>query len=503
MLIGLCIALLLLAGSTQSHAAPPVPAALRAWQPGAEAPSPEARRSPLYIAPVPAVSHELITFTITEREGVDRQQAPVRGGLPFRRGELQDPRHIRLLDAQGREHPVQGLVTSYWPEGTVRWLCIDFTTDIKAGQTQTFTLAYGTEVRTTSHSSLKVHKRGKAIDIDTGHLHLTFAPGAAFAHVMSAHSVGDKRTIQGRLELSDADGHPTTALPLQITAVRLVEHGPVQATVYLKGHYGKQTVHRSFQPTDHLPRLNQTSPKFAFHGHVRVYGDSTRLDVIHAFGYNGDESSDFVKRYGLILPVDTGRETTLIYGGERGRAVRTPLRKRLTLVQGGHSQWALEGDTRAMGKRFGGWAALQHAGGRHHTTIALRHAWQQWPVTLEAHAAEGSLALYIYGAPKSDFLDLRYEGSFFGKSKSMHVGQELSAHYNGDRKGRAAGLLKISELAIDLARDPEGVGRGVHQPLTPVVASARIAATKALGHIGTYAGAKAAGLRTDRIKRWA
>ncbi len=113
------------------------------------------------------------------------------------------------------------------------------------------------------------------------------------------------------------------------------------------------------------------------------------------------------------------------------------------------------------------------------------------------------MALYIYGAPKSNFLDLRYEGHFFGKSKSMYVGRELSANYDGDRKGKAAGLLKISELVVDLARDPEGVGRGVHQPLTPIVGAARIAATKALGHIGTYDGAKAAGLPAQHMKRWA
>ncbi len=182
------------------------------------------------------------------------------------------------------------------------------------------------------------------------------------------------RPIQGRLELSDANGHPTSALPLQITTVRLVERGPVQATVYLEGHYGKQMVRRSYRQMGHLPRLKQTSPKFAFHGHVRIYGDSTRLEVIHAFGYNGDESRDFVRRYGLILPVDTGREATFLYGGERGRAVRTPLRQRLTLVQGSHRHWALEGDAQATGKRFGGWAALQPTGSAHYTTIALRNA---------------------------------------------------------------------------------------------------------------------------------
>ncbi len=178
MMIGLRIILFILTGYIQGHAAPPIQTTLRAWQPGAESPSPEALRSTLYIAPVPAATNEHVSFTVTEREGVNRQQAPVRGGLPFQRGELTDPSHIRLLDAKGRERPVQGLVTSYWPEGTVRWLCIDFTTDIQAGQTQSFTLAYGTQVLTTARSSLTVQQRGDAIDIDTGHIHLTFAPGA-------------------------------------------------------------------------------------------------------------------------------------------------------------------------------------------------------------------------------------------------------------------------------------------------------------------------------------
>ncbi len=473
-----------------------VPESLRIWQPGAEGPSPEARRSPLYIAPVPVAKRERLTFTVTEHEGVNRQQAPVRGGLPFRRGELDDPTRIRLLDASGRERPVQSLVTSYWPEGTVRWLCLDFLTDMAAGQTRPFTLEYGTEVNTDSGSPLVVQRGVESIEVDTGRLRLAFKTGRGFARVLSSADGGVERTIQGRLELSDASGNRAAALPLQITSVRLVEHGPVQATIYLEGGYGEEMAARSFKQI----KQRRRTPKFAFHGHVRVYNNSERLEVIHAFGYNGDESRDFVKRYGLILPVDTGCNATLLYGGERGKAVATQLEKRLTLVQGGHRQWALTGDAQATGKRFGGWAALRHGSG--HTSIALRHAWQQWPVTLEALAG-GSLALYIYGAPKGDFLDLRYEGAAFGKSKSMYVGQALSRNYGGDRKGKAAGLLKISELAIDFARDPEGVGRGVHQPLIPVAKPARIAATKALGHIGTYAGAAAAGLNANGMRRWA
>ncbi|KKL48482.1 hypothetical protein LCGC14_2325080, partial [marine sediment metagenome] len=119
-------------------------------------PDPRAVASGLYIVPRPPAKRERVVFTVTEPSGVARVNWPVRGGIPLHRGELADAGRIRLLDASGKEIPVQGKATAFWPERTIRFLCIDFLATLKAGEERQYTLEYGQAVRPKVASRLKV-----------------------------------------------------------------------------------------------------------------------------------------------------------------------------------------------------------------------------------------------------------------------------------------------------------------------------------------------------------
>src|SRR5947209_2030213 len=51
---------------------------------------------------------------------------PVTVGLPFPRGGLQDTGPLSLLGAAGRPIPVQVEPLARWPDGSVKWLLLDF-----------------------------------------------------------------------------------------------------------------------------------------------------------------------------------------------------------------------------------------------------------------------------------------------------------------------------------------------------------------------------------------
>jgi hypothetical protein len=51
---------------------------------------------------------------------------PVTVGLPFPRGLLADPGHLRLLDPEGRPAPVQAAALARWADGSVKWALLDF-----------------------------------------------------------------------------------------------------------------------------------------------------------------------------------------------------------------------------------------------------------------------------------------------------------------------------------------------------------------------------------------
>jgi hypothetical protein len=72
---------------------------------------------------------------------------PVSGGIPFPRGHLLSPRNVRLLDPGGTEREIQTEVLSPWPDGSIRWLLVEFIAELPADAGARFTLEYGADVR--------------------------------------------------------------------------------------------------------------------------------------------------------------------------------------------------------------------------------------------------------------------------------------------------------------------------------------------------------------------
>lgn len=72
---------------------------------------------------------------------------PVTSGLPFPRGELGSASHVRLQNASGQSLPLQASVTARWPDGSVKWLLLDFTH--RGGGAAAYNLEYGPDVTRT------------------------------------------------------------------------------------------------------------------------------------------------------------------------------------------------------------------------------------------------------------------------------------------------------------------------------------------------------------------
>ena len=76
-----------------------------------------------------------IALRVTELAGADRDEEIVTSGVPLSRGTLTDVSQSRLLDADGNEVPFVGTVLARWPDGSVKWLLLDFRASVGAGQT--------------------------------------------------------------------------------------------------------------------------------------------------------------------------------------------------------------------------------------------------------------------------------------------------------------------------------------------------------------------------------
>lgn len=85
----------------------------------------------------------LVSFTVTEHDGVARRGFPITGGIPLARGTVTEASDLGLVDDRGVPVPLQTQATSRWPDGSVRWVLLDFPVDLVALQTREYRLATG------------------------------------------------------------------------------------------------------------------------------------------------------------------------------------------------------------------------------------------------------------------------------------------------------------------------------------------------------------------------
>jgi hypothetical protein len=168
--------------------------------------------------------------------GTASSPQPVTVGLPFPRGGLQDNRPLSLVAADGRSIPSQAEPLARWPDGSVKWLLLDFV--CPAGGPAVGRWALRRDAGANGGAGpgpLRVEGAAGGLVIDTGaavfHLRRDALP--PFARVLSGgRDVLDPASV--RTLLTDARGR--AGLP-RVERFAVETRGPVRATVRLEGAF--------------------------------------------------------------------------------------------------------------------------------------------------------------------------------------------------------------------------------------------------------------------------
>ena len=112
-----------------------------------------------------------VPLTIDEPTGVRRENWPVRWGVPFPKGAMREACWVRLLGPDGREMSCEARETARWPDGSVKWIVLDFQVTLEAQESVSCRLECGEDVvRGKVESPLRVVDRDGEIRVDTGPL---------------------------------------------------------------------------------------------------------------------------------------------------------------------------------------------------------------------------------------------------------------------------------------------------------------------------------------------
>lgn len=307
-----------------------------------------------------------IALTVAEPSGVQRSGWPVTSGIPLAQGELDSDRRTALFDTDGKEVPLQTEVLNRWPDGTIRWLLLDFQVDLAANESKKLALRYGPEIdRSAVSDPIVLFARNINPTLTTGPLRVELSPDSfRLLDAVWIDADGDgrfadaERLTRGQgagIVLTTPDGEHFRADLAQ--AVMIFEQfGPLRACVRIEGNHRADKGGKMFR---YVIRLH------AFRGRPFVKIDYTFI--------NDCQNRD-------MTPIDS-IEVVFKTGGKSQDAIvlDSKAAKPSLLFQVDDQKY--EVNEEQAGRRAPGWAAVGSSIGG--LAVGVRDFWQNWPKSLQ------------------------------------------------------------------------------------------------------------------------
>ncbi len=412
-------------------------------------------------------------LAVEEPAGVDRQQWPVTSGIPLAQGVLRDDQAAALFDEGGKQFPLQTEPLARWPDGSIRWLLLDFQIDLTAKQKKTLTLRYGPGIlRAAAEKPVGVTKKADgAVMIETGPVRLLYNP-KWFRPQGEAWLIGgrDGPKSEQRVTLNCiADGvflgndKGDAFSPLGgMAEITIEQAGPVRACIRVSGWHeadGKRM--------------------FRYIARVHAWRGQPWIRVFYTF-INDHQEALMAKIPRLAISVWSyagSDESVFLLDGKPPTKDEDGLAN-ARLFQVDENHYLL--NNKPAGARGCGWAAVgadrADSGG---LAIGLREFWQNWPKAIGCGQAFGQSGVFLELCPRLP------KGLYDGKP--LEEENKLYYALRGGKYTFKVGVAKPHEFWVNYFSgkpDAKRLGaffQATEEPLLAVADPAFISQTKALG----------------------
>ena len=306
-----------------------------------------------------------VEFKVSEPTGLARSGWPVTSGIPLAAGELADAETTALFDEHGREVPLQTEALARWPDGSVRWLLLDFQVDLDPHETRKYQLRHDPEVqRDDVADPIAVENSESQIALQTGALRVVLS-GDEFRLL---DAVWFDRNGDGTFEdterlttgadagivLRTPDGEEFRA-DLARATLAVEQSGPIRACVRIEGR------HRS-----------ERGEMFGYVVRLHAYRNQPFIKLHYTF--INDHQPDLMTKVDsleLVFRAAGANERVSILDGQHVDSGR--------LYQVDDRSYEIDGES--AGKRAPGWTAVGDSQGG--MAVGVREFWQNWPKSLE------------------------------------------------------------------------------------------------------------------------
>jgi len=403
-----------------------------------------------------------VPLRVEEPAGVERTGWPVTSGIPLAKGALADDRAAALFDADGSEVPLQTEVLARWPDGSIRWLLLDFQIDLAAGENKALLLRYGPDVRRTAvEDPIRVTQQpdGK-VTLEPGPVRLEYDPKRFFPQGAAwLTAAADGQPPERRLTINcQSDGVRLVDDEKRSYAPNCPSDEPVEIVIEQTG-----PVRACFRASGW--HKSSDGRMFRYVARIHAWRGQPWIRVFYTF-VNDHQDALMAK----IRSLEVRFRSDEGFSAEDCLLDGKPV-KEGRLFQLDESHYLLDG--KPAGQRALGWAAVGSE--KSGLAVGLREFWQNWPKAIRVHP----------GCVHVELLPELPEGLYDGKPL-----EEESKLYYALRGGLytfKVGVAKTHELWVNYypgRPDAERLGaffRAAEEPLLAMADPAYVCATEALG----------------------
>ncbi|MFC1712380.1 hypothetical protein ACFL6S_01860 [Candidatus Poribacteria bacterium] len=409
-----------------------------------------------------------ISLVVKEPSGIERRSWPVTSGVPLPEGALEDSARVRL-SSEGEELPLQTEVLTRWPDGSVRWLLLDFQLDLAANGERNLALEYGSHVeRSPVEHPLMVQKIQDATTIVTGPLKMKLSHSefrlfdSTWLDLDGDGAFSDNEKITSAedagIVLTDPEGNMFRANNSNAD-VQVEQAGPLRACVRIEGtHTGSQ------------------GTMFRYIARIHAFRGQPYVRVFYTFINDWpDELMAQIKSLSLNMTLSGDGEKPLLYtlGTEDSESEKISGAKSASLFQIDDRSYQINGSE--AGKRAPGWIDVSSAD--FGVTVAVRDFWQNYPKALSAK--DRTLSVYICPPFEKGVYD----------EKPLEEDNKLYYHLHDGAYKFKVGVARTHEMWFlfhqGQTSNLEKFARASQEPLLATCEPDYVCATKALGDFPT------------------
>jgi hypothetical protein len=372
-----------------------------------------------------ATDNQYADINVKEMAGLDILRS-VTGGIPVSKGAAPDGSRFVLFDKNDKPVPCQNSVLARWPDGSVRWVLLDFKAKPPVNGTDKFRLKWDPKSKDVLPSNPVKTVQGKEVSASSGMVHLTTVPGSLLR-------ISNRFDV--KLVLTDRQGKRCDGV---VESAKVETNGKLRSTLLLMGSFRTPEKQRV---VDFRLRASVYAglPQFYLEPQILINADNDMIQYIN------DLSLEFVS----LNPI---RSASI--GGSPGWKGTPVSGAPVRLFQTDDENYQFEGAS-GKGDKAPGWMEINDGKGTF--AVTLRDFWQQWPKSLEVDSKVAKLGLFP-NFKEGTFAHMlpwyKHDYLFEGNSYRLREGQTRRWQVWIDLSGNGEALSRSANMSLVAAPDP-------------------------------------------------